>query len=314
VLKEQIQKTTAGPLFIAAKSADRRAEQFWSEKISAHRNVKGLASEIIEITPERAEWLLLNSNAGNRPLRDYTINEYARAMTDGRWRLHSQGISIARDGRLNNGQHRMSAVVKAGVPVRFYVTFGEDRAAFDVLDTGSKRTASDMLANAGVDSGYRNTISAMAPLINTIGNGSRWTRNHPMQTDEILAFTLEHESACVVAASAAHRLHTKFRGPSSAYATAYFLIARSTKHGTHLDGFWDLLATGENLASKSPVYVLREALISKRFYKLPKVGGRDQCLYLAAGIVKSWNRYVSKQVGKSSSLVWPAGEPFPAVI
>lgn len=314
MLKEQIQKATAGPLFIAAKSADRRAEQFWSEKISAHRNVKGLVSEIIEITPERAEWLLLNSNAGNRPLRAMTVGEYARAMSEGRWQLHSQGISISRDGRLNNGQHRMSAVVKAGVPVRFYVTFCEDRAAFECLDTGSKRTASDVLSNAGIDSGYKSTVAAMVPLVHTIDKGSRWVRNHRMQADEILAFVLANEKACLVAASAAYRLNYKVKGSASGYAAAYFIIERDSKHTRLLEGFWESLVSGENLTAKSPAYVLREALIAKRFYMIPKIGNRDQCLILAAGIVKSWNRFVSGQVGRSSTLSFSASEMFPKVL
>jgi hypothetical protein len=73
------------------------------------------------ITPERAR-ALLGSN-GNRPLRKTRVLAFVEVLKRGHWRLSHQGIAIAADGRVLDGQHRLAAIAEADVTVQMCVTY-----------------------------------------------------------------------------------------------------------------------------------------------------------------------------------------------
>jgi hypothetical protein len=50
---------------------------------------------------------------------------------------------------LVDGQHRLAAIVEADVPVEMTVFTEVAQGAFDVLDTGKRRNAADVLAMEG---------------------------------------------------------------------------------------------------------------------------------------------------------------------
>ena len=82
-------------------------------------------SGIVEVTPETAaQWL--KGNTQNRPINEEKVAEYAEKMRLGTWRS-GRGMPIIRrsDGRLINGQHRLYAIIRAGVAVRLRVAVYE---------------------------------------------------------------------------------------------------------------------------------------------------------------------------------------------
>jgi hypothetical protein len=82
-----------------------------------------LGHRVIEITPRMAaDWLKRNPH--NRPLQPRVINKYVRDMLDGNWVLDGQAITLASDGTIINGQHRLSAVVQSGVTISSLVVWG----------------------------------------------------------------------------------------------------------------------------------------------------------------------------------------------
>lgn len=100
------------------------------------------------ITPELATEYL-SHNCTNRALRGKDVDTLARDMINGKFVLTHQGIAFDSAGNLLDGQHRLSAVVKAGVSVYMRVTRGikfED-AAF--MDIGVKRNLQDGFAFSG---------------------------------------------------------------------------------------------------------------------------------------------------------------------
>lgn len=56
-----------------------------------------------------------------------------------------QGIAFDITGRLIDGQHRLHAIILAGVPIQISVTRGCSASSFSILDRGSSRSASDIL-------------------------------------------------------------------------------------------------------------------------------------------------------------------------
>lgn len=84
-------------------------------------SVMRITHEIQIITPEIAEKWLRENNTHNRSLYEHTVNHYAREMSSGAWTITNQGIGFAEDGTLLDGQHRLAAVVKAGIPIQMLV-------------------------------------------------------------------------------------------------------------------------------------------------------------------------------------------------
>lgn len=103
---------------------------------------------VVSVTPEMARrWLSRNDN--NRHLRGVTVTQYARDMKNGRWQITGESIKFNAEGALLDGQHRLAAIVKAGVTVPMVVMRGIPDSAQRVMDTGQARTASDALAMKG---------------------------------------------------------------------------------------------------------------------------------------------------------------------
>lgn len=100
------------------------------------------------VTPEMAKWLLAR-NADNRVASTPTVENYAAAMRRGEWHLNGQNVIIAATGELNDGQHRLLAVIDADQPISMGLQFGVSRESRATLDQGRKRTLGDHLAMAG---------------------------------------------------------------------------------------------------------------------------------------------------------------------
>lgn len=104
----------------------------------------GVGGAFIDVTPEMAfEWM--RRNRGNRPLSLDRVEDYSRAMRFGLWKLTHQGVAFSKRGRLLDGQHRLHAIVDAGVTICLHVSWGLAGNTFDVIDTGRARTVADML-------------------------------------------------------------------------------------------------------------------------------------------------------------------------
>lgn len=112
-------------------------------------------AEVYLVTPAVAKrWL--KRNVRNRPIRDRVVNAYARDMVAGNWRMTGEAIKFDTNGALSDGQHRLTAVVKAGISVHMLVVRGILPESQAVMDSGSKRSQSDALTLNG---------TANAPLI-----------------------------------------------------------------------------------------------------------------------------------------------------
>ena len=101
------------------------------------------------ITPEKAREYLRNNP--NRRVRPNEVNSIARDIEHGAWEITHQGIAINCDGSLKDGQHRMLAVIKTGVPIGIWVYRGlRDRAMWTV-DIGKNRTIPDAMGLMGLE-------------------------------------------------------------------------------------------------------------------------------------------------------------------
>ena len=112
------------------------------------------------IGPEEAK-VILGGNTRNRRLRERTlVDSFARDMVNGNWRFTGDPIQIAPDGLLLNGQHRLHAIIRANVRLKFVVIRNVDPAAQDVMDTGGTRSPGDVLTLRGLASGKQLAAAA----------------------------------------------------------------------------------------------------------------------------------------------------------
>lgn len=92
--------------------------------------------------------LVQNDDAffGQRKYSDRHGKSLIEAMERLEWKLSPQGVSIASDGFLIDGQHRVTSVAVSGIPVAMKITYNVPDDVFPVVDTGKGRSAGDILA------------------------------------------------------------------------------------------------------------------------------------------------------------------------
>jgi len=115
---------------------------------NASPDIKAPYNVTMEVTPEQAaKWL--EENTKNRPLCHAHVQRLAEDMRARRWQLTHQGIAFDSNGLLLDGQHRLWAIVEAGVPITFQVFFNEPPDSRLVIDAGKRRSNLDIIALSG---------------------------------------------------------------------------------------------------------------------------------------------------------------------
>lgn len=213
--------------------------------------------ETSDVTPQQAEaWLAKNADF-QRKLRDSVVDKYARDMINGQWQLTHQGIAFDAKGRLIDGQHRLAAVVKAGIPVKMLVVKDSPATAYDHLDLGYGRTAVDILKAQG-EGWITNEWIAVARFMEAGANiKAVFIARSPFELREMVE---THKNAL---AFVFQNVERKVRGVTiapvlAAVAVAYYI----EKDRVKLAEFLRLLVSGVALNPKvdSTVIRLRDSL------------------------------------------------------
>jgi hypothetical protein len=105
------------------------------QRAKRHRRILG-ASRPVLFTPATAAELLATSPASGRP-EESKVHAFAAAMRDGAWR--DGDPIVVRGGRLEDGRHRLAAVVLLGRPqelsVKFVAPTRGDRRLRELIDS-----------------------------------------------------------------------------------------------------------------------------------------------------------------------------------
>ena len=225
--------------------------------LTTHRATTSSGNESTRVelvTPAMAaEWL--KSNTRNRKLIGSKIDSLAKIIASGLWRTTHQGIAFGEGETLYDGQHRLHAIIKAGIPVRVAVTRGLTAPTLEAIDLGNIRKIEDVLAFAGgphITSNFRAAVMACAQLV-TAGtiNGSKCTAD----IHSLRAALAEH------GADVAAVVPTRKRFYNSSLVSA-FAIAHRTEPAKTLE-FMALFHSGEGIGAGHPAYVLREYFLTR---------------------------------------------------
>lgn len=104
------------------------------------------------ITPELATEYLETNVENQRKLSALVAGRYIASMKKGLWRVNGEAIKFDTNGKLCDGQHRLTACASSGCTIESLVIRGLDPDVFDSLDTGKQRSAGDVLRMMGVKS------------------------------------------------------------------------------------------------------------------------------------------------------------------
>jgi hypothetical protein len=227
-----------------------------------------ITRNVMLVTPAlAAEWL--KSNTNNRAVSDVAVRSLAEAITAGRWVTTHQGIAFDCDGVLIDGQHRLHAIVTAGLPVTIEVTSGLDRSAVDAIDNGgrgSRRVVDILRIKDGITLQNREVggLTAAARILST---------GTLMSSPRIGIFGLRearatHSVALAAVVDAMGRDgHHRVLGTAPVLGSLIITYAVEPK-ATVL--FAEMLKTGENLSAGHPALALRNFLMTR-----PGVSGTE---------------------------------------
>jgi len=111
----------------------------------------GKHQEFIKVNPEMAKTLLKNGK--NRQLKPSRVEQYARDMSNGEWRMCDSQICIDVNGNVMNGQHRLHAIIKSETEQVFSFLFGCTKEDMEKIDCGASRSLYDVTSLNDIDVG-----------------------------------------------------------------------------------------------------------------------------------------------------------------
>lgn len=205
------------------------------------------------VTPEMAsEWL--EANRVNRRVRSRAVDRITRDIKRGRWIYNGQSIVFSKTWRLLDGQHRLMAIVAAGVAVEAAVATGVEDAAMDRIDTngaGGRGHATAYCAARGIEE--NNDVNA------------RINACYAALTGEIPCSSEEFGEAYEAFMPGVEAMATYFAahraGLGRASIAAAFIIAWRESPDAVIAAAQSYI-TGANLPAKHPMLVLRDSALS----------------------------------------------------
>ena len=254
---------------------------------------------------------LLAANTGNRRVSERRVSQLAAQMRDGRFENTGEAIIVSDEGILNNGQHRLLAIIEADATVEMDVRFGIPRRAFVKTDTGAARGAADVLSIRGVNGAAQIAMTIRLLLAYERGLPDH-LRDHVTNDEINRASDRWPDLGGAVQKIQVYRFPAQIRS-TPLYATT-FLAMRAPRSGG-IDNWLHVLATGLEAQREHPAYQLRERLLRNVGAEL---GTRERQLLRFALMIKSWNLFRQEETVSMREFRWSAtgrdAEPFPRVI
>lgn len=214
--------------------------------------------ESVIVTPEMATELL-ERNTSNRTLRQHHVDRIAKAIKEGRWQFNGDTIKIRPDGVIADGQHRLWAIVEAGIAVESLIVYGIGPEAFATMDTiRAPRLGKDLLGMNGV-ARYQSVVStALTWLL-------RWQSGRVMEyRDPKNRIEVSHIEAAFAShpnmPTAVERVHRmRELGNLGVLAFLYYLL--SNRNAELADRMITTLEEPATAGRTDPFFKLREYLL-----------------------------------------------------
>lgn len=115
----------------------------------------------LAITPALATSLLRTNSDNQRNLKDGVVDSYAHQMRHNQWRNNGETIKLSRTGKLIDGQHRLTAILRSGCSITLTIAINGRDEDITTIDNGLARTNSDALKISGAVTKNHNLIASV---------------------------------------------------------------------------------------------------------------------------------------------------------
>ena len=267
------------------QSADAFIDSMLAKAAAAYNPI----TEVVRMTPEIAKALLAR-NEGNRNITQRRVKDYAGDMIAGRWKgLNGTTIVVSRCGYINDGQHRLLALIDADARIPMLSVWGVERESRTTLDQNKARTSGDYLTMSGLSHGtgiaaaasilygYRNKIMGDGKFRDAISSGKRPTKA------ALHEFTIENIEQITRAFKLCDVKPARILGKASRLAAAFCILEDAAGFADASD-FMGRIIEGENMRKNEPAYVVRQKLLSER-----TIGAASTPQRILEIIVRGWN-------------------------
>lgn len=261
------------------------------------------------ITPAKAAQLL-EANTSNRPLSRSIVRSFAEAMARGEWKTTHQGIAIDTNGVLVDGQHRLAAIVEADMPMKLTVFTEVSPDSFDVLDTGKKRNAADVLAIEGEK--YTLQLASMLRTVWLYDNRRdlSWSGGNARVTNHQILEVLEANPKIRDYTVVGEQLANETGMIKSAAGAASYLVARANS-AAKIEPWLEGLIEGAGLTKTDARLKLRNLMLNMARRQAGEARRRHDTREQVVLYLSAFNAWAA---GESvSRLRYNAGDPVPAI-
>jgi hypothetical protein len=246
----------------------------------------------------------LERNQRNRRLRRDHLHRMIKAHRAGHLLRTTDAIGFDVRGWLQNGQHRLTAIQRTGIPLLLRMEFGMPIEAGNATDLGAKRTCGDTLDRHGYPQG-RN-LAASVQWAKRISDGIKASSiNTSFLPDETMDLLAEYPGM-LDSLTAVRAFARRFKQPQSVLAAAHWHLSQKSSPAL-ADEF--LAVTMDCLGADGetdPRYLLNKRLqadMSMR-RRMPI----DDLLFL---MFKAWDKYI--EGARCTNCGACSSEPFPEI-
>lgn len=246
-----------------------------------------------QVGPEQAaEWL--SNMAPNRTLGLIRVKAFANMMRNGQWIFDGAPIRFDRDGRLVDGQNRLTAVIEAEMVVPFVVVRGLAPEAMSVMDTGKARTTSDILKMAHPDVTDVHVTAALTRIIYLWEHGSRGGdlgrfsgARTPLPNAVLLDFYQQNREEIDHLVKESSRVYHGVPGYTrTVLGLALWVFNKIDTEDAA--GFFEGLRTGVGLNAGNPILAARNRVMDIARGDRRRAIPNDEGMAL---LIKAWNAY-----------------------
>ena len=224
-----------------------------------------METKIVTMTPEWAEQLLA-LNTHNRLLSKNRVSFYESIIARGQWKTTHQGVAIDWNNVLQDGQHRLHAIVNTGQSVLMQLSTNTDPSNYEAIDAGKKRSASDTIGLLGAKNATKVAAAIRGYLLYQRYPEKVWVGNifNNITISDIKAC---YESAPDVVDQltfSAVGAYNIFKPLNASALICFLLLAYSCDRTDDALEFVDKLGSGKNLNIYDPILSYRNFLSNDR--------------------------------------------------
>lgn len=249
----------------------------------------GITSELVKITPDMAAELIAHRNASNyRKPRPQHIAKLTEAIAQGHWKVTGVPIIFDRSGCIIDGQHRLIACLRSGVPIVVMVTYGLDQEVAEAIDADQvSRSITDWLRRRNIGNAAHVASAVSYGLMLDLGMDPSQRLLAPI--GQRIRWFLDNESGLVACQKAVARWnnHTKLIFPQScAIGLGVHFMRRDRELA---EQFWRAFGHASQCGPGDPPRVLYDAMSVRK--SRPAPANKFDRYRDPALAIKAWNAY-----------------------